>query len=70
MQSKNQSSFYGTGIEESNTLEGTGSKSYYTAPSHPQKERTSGGKSSHNDTALKNSGKKHVKTGSIDDLRA
>ena len=69
MQSKNQSSYYGTGIEESNALEGTGSKSYQTAPSHPQKERTSG-KSSRIDTNLRNSGTNHVKTGSIDDLRA
>ena len=69
MQSKNPSSIYGTGIEESNALDGTGSKSYHTAPSHPQKERTSA-KSSHVNTAKKNSGTKHAKTGSIDDLRA
>ena len=69
MKSKNQSSLYGTCLEESNAMEGTGSKSFYTAPSHPPKERTSINSSIDN-TIQQNSGPRHAKTGSIDDLRA
>ena len=42
MHSKQQSTFYGTGVEESNANEGTGSKDYYSVASQIGKEKASG----------------------------
>ena len=75
MHSKQQSTFYGTGVEESNANEGTVSKSYYSAASQIGKEKASRTSSNKGRSSQKNalgpgSGSKHKKTGSIDELKA